>query len=174
MDQLGEDIPIPPFYDRDDFAFWKVRMKYFLMTNLVHWSCVQVGFTHPVNKDGETLEKKKWTKEQIHQSTINAEVTKTLEFSLPNDILCKVGGYNNAKELWNNLAKFHEGNSTSSHEEESSEPSSSHHGGEELEVEGYSTFKEEEKRVLLQEWSKRKKLLPPEGMKKKVFIHPQP
>ena len=141
MDQLGEDVTIPPFYDRDDFAFWKVRMKYFLMTNLVNWNCVQVGFIPPVDKEGEPLEKKKWTKEQIHQSIINDEVMKIFEFSLSNDILCKIGRYNNAKELWNNLAKFHEESSNSSHEEESSEPSSSHHGGMKLEVEGYSTSK---------------------------------
>ena len=119
-------------------------MKYFLMTNLANWNCVQVGFIPPVDRKGELLKKKKWTKEQIHQSTINDEVTKILEFSLPSDILCKIGGYNNAKELWNNLAKFHEESSNSSHEEESSEPSSSHHGGKELEVEGYSTSMEEE------------------------------
>ena len=117
-------------------------MKYFLMTNLENWSCVQLGFKSPMNKKGETLEKKEWTKEQIHQSTINDEVTKIIEFSLPNNVLCRIGGYNDAKELWNNLAKLHEENSISSHEEESSEPRSSFHGGMDLEVEGHPTSKE--------------------------------
>ncbi|KAG6532519.1 hypothetical protein ZIOFF_006365 [Zingiber officinale] len=113
-------------------------------TSRFHPSTIATTSRFGRDEEGEILEKKRWTKEQIHQSVINDEVMKIFEFSLPNDILCKIGGYNNAKELWNNLAKFHEGSSNSSHEEESSESSSSLHGGKELEVESYSTSKEEE------------------------------
>jgi ribosomal protein S14 len=97
-------IPLgkPPHFDGEDYSFWshKLRSHLFSLPPII-WEIVENGM-HFGSTDNHVL-----INEQIHK---NAQATTVLLASLCKDEYNKVSGLDNAKQIWDTLRIFHEGN----------------------------------------------------------------
>jgi hypothetical protein len=99
-------IPLgkPPHFDGEDYSFWSHKMHSHLFS--LHpsiWEIVENGM-HFDSTDNPVF-----INEQIHK---NAQATTMLLASLYRDEYNKVGGLDNAKQIWDTLKISHEGNDT--------------------------------------------------------------
>ena len=61
MDQ-SQCLNVPPFYDVNNYAFWKVRMRAFLCSiDDTIWDAIEVGWTRP------NAAKSTWDKQPLWQ-----------------------------------------------------------------------------------------------------------
>ncbi|XP_074590609.1 uncharacterized protein LOC141846459 [Curcuma longa] len=107
--QEGYSTQRPPYFDGNNFAYWRSRMEYYLMTEIDMWFSVMEGFTAPKDAEGKVLESAQWTTEQKRKAQANAKATVTLQCGLAKDQLNKVGPFSSARDLWNKLIELNEG-----------------------------------------------------------------
>jgi hypothetical protein len=97
-------IPLgkPPHFDGEDYVFWSHKMCSHLFS--LHpsiWEIVENGMQF------DSTDNPMFINEQIHK---NAQATTVLLASLCREEYHKVGGLNNAKQIWDTLKISHEGN----------------------------------------------------------------
>jgi hypothetical protein len=97
-------IPLgkPPQFDGEDYTFWSHKMRSHLFS--LHpsiWEIVENGMKF------DSTNNPVFINEQIHK---NAQATTILLTSLCRDEYNKVGGLDNAKQIWDTLKISHEGN----------------------------------------------------------------
>jgi hypothetical protein len=97
-------IPLgkPPHFDGEDYSFWSHKMCSHLFS--LHpsiWEIVENGMQFDSNNNPILIN------EQIHK---NAQATTVLLASLCRDEYNKVNGLDNAKQIWDTLKIYHEGN----------------------------------------------------------------
>ena len=92
MDQQLKMSSKIPLFDGEDYVFWSVRMKIYLMSiGLEVWTLVEKAYDVPKSTPIEAEDKKKnWE----HAKDLN-----TLQARLRKNILAKVLNYKNAKHL---------------------------------------------------------------------------
>ena len=101
----------PPFFNGDDFRYWKGRMECFLKTQVEMWIVIQTGFDLPTNEQGEALGCERWTTSMKRQIEADAKATQILQCGLSKEELNRVGPFISAKDLWDKLTELHEGTS---------------------------------------------------------------
>ena len=85
-----------PLFDGEDYAFWSIRMKIYLMSiGLEVCTIVEKGYDVPKVTPIEAEDKKKFWE--------HAEALNTLQAGLEKKVLTKVLTYKNAKLLWDKL-----------------------------------------------------------------------
>jgi hypothetical protein len=97
-------IPLgkPPHFDGEDYGFWSHKMRSHLFS--LHpsiWEIVENGMQF------DSMDNPMFINEQIHK---NAQATTILLASLCREEYHKVGGLDNAKQIWDILKISHEGN----------------------------------------------------------------
>jgi hypothetical protein len=97
-------IPLgkPPHFDREDYGFWSHKMRshsFYLHPSI--WEIVENGMQF------DSTDNPMFINEQIHK---NAQATTVLLASLCREEYHKVGGLDNAKQIWDTLKISHEGN----------------------------------------------------------------
>jgi hypothetical protein len=98
----GTSASKPPLFDGTNFAFWKIRMRTYLMAlGADVWDVVETGYTKPVvlaNKDDKL------------EFSFNAKGMNAILNGLAEDEFVKVIHLNTAKEMWDKLINSYEGN----------------------------------------------------------------
>ena len=85
-----------PTFDGEDFVFWKIRMKNYLMSiRMEVWALVEEGYDVPKVTPTESEERKKYCEHAKDLNTLQAGVRKM--------ILAKVLTCTSAKQLWGKL-----------------------------------------------------------------------
>jgi hypothetical protein len=90
----------PPLFDGTNFAFWKVRMRTYIMALGVDvCDVVETGYTKPIvlaSKDDKI------------EFSFNAKVTNAILSGLVESKFVKVMHLESAKEMWNKLISSYE------------------------------------------------------------------
>ena len=111
----GGNINRPPYFDGTNYAYWKVRMRAFLISvDEKVWQSVEFGWTHPTEVvDTITVPKprNKWTKDENERSSHNWKGINALFNSLNQTEFSRVSACETAKEIWDTLKTTHEGTS---------------------------------------------------------------
>jgi hypothetical protein len=98
----GTSASKPPLFDGTNFAFWKIRMRTYLMAlGADVWDVVETGYTKPVvlaNKDDKL------------EFSFNAKGMNAILNGLAEAEFVKVMHLNTAKEMWDKLINSYEGN----------------------------------------------------------------
>ena len=93
-----------PTFDGEDFVFWKIRMKNYLMSlGLEVLALVEEGYDVPKVTPIESKERKKYWE---HSKAIN-----TLQVGVSKKILAKVLTCTSTKQLWGKLETLYAGDS---------------------------------------------------------------
>jgi hypothetical protein len=97
----GTSASKPPLFDGTNFAFWKIRMRTYLMAlGADVWDVVETGYTKPVvlaNKDDKL------------EFNFNAKGMNSILNGLAEAEFVKVMHLNTAKEMWDKLINSYEG-----------------------------------------------------------------
>jgi hypothetical protein len=97
----GTSASKPPLFDGTNFAFWKIRMRTYLMAlGADVWDVVETGYTKPVvlaNKDDKL------------EFSFNAKGMNAILNGLAEAEFVKVMHLNTAKEMWDKLINSYEG-----------------------------------------------------------------
>lgn len=102
------DTRFSPPFGLGGFSQWKVRVKIFLMMDINNWFILVEELETPIDSKDKLLKKKKQIERQTQKSKTNNIVTKILTNLVSNVIVCKLGKYKDACDLWCKLVKFHE------------------------------------------------------------------
>jgi hypothetical protein len=98
----GTSASNPPLFDGTNFAFWKIRMRTYLMALGVDvWDVVETGYTNPVvlaSKDDKL------------EFSFNAKGMNAILNGLVEAEFVKVMHLDTAKEMWDKLISSYEGN----------------------------------------------------------------
>jgi hypothetical protein len=104
MDQQLKMSLKVPLFDGEDYVFWSIRMKIYLMSiGLEVWTLVEKGYDVPKVTPTEAEDKKKFWE---HAKALN-----TLQVGLSKKILAKVLNCKNEKQLWDKLETIYAGDS---------------------------------------------------------------
>ena len=91
-----------PLFDGTNFAFWKVRMRTYLMSlGADVWEVVEMGYTKPIvlaNKDDKL------------EFSFNAKAMNVTLSGLAESEFVEVMHFDSAKEIWDKLISSYEGN----------------------------------------------------------------
>ncbi len=100
----GQNTSRPPYFDGSNYAYWKTRMRYFLMQNTELFECVSKEVTLPNQESIST-----WTEEQRHINELNAKAVNILHCALSAAEFNRIISCKTAKEIWDYLEVTHEG-----------------------------------------------------------------
>ena len=104
MDQQLKMSSKIPLFDGEDYIFWSVIMKIYLMSiGLEVWTLMEKGYDVPKATPIEAEDKKFFWEHVMDLNTLQAGLSKK--------ILAKVLNYNNAKQLWDKLETIYAGDS---------------------------------------------------------------
>ena len=96
MDQQMKISIRVPIFDGEYFAFWKIRMKIYLMSiGLELWELVEEGYDVPKNNPTEAKDENKYWE---HAKALN-----TLQAGMSKKVLAKVVSCTSVEQLWDKL-----------------------------------------------------------------------
>jgi hypothetical protein len=96
MDQQLNMSSKIPLFNGEDYVFWRIRMKSYLISiGLEVCTLVEKGYDVPKSTPIEAEDRKTFWE---HENTLN-----TLQVGLSKKILSNVLNYNNEKQLWDTL-----------------------------------------------------------------------
>ena len=102
----GHSIHRPPFFDGNNFTYWKNRMHVFLRSQDYEiWKVVNNG-PYTLSKD-----ENEWTSEHIMQSKLNFSAMNIMQCAIDPYEFSRVSMCSSAKEMWDNLKLIYEGTS---------------------------------------------------------------
>ncbi|XP_057997799.1 uncharacterized protein LOC131176781 [Hevea brasiliensis] len=113
--QEGQSVVRPPFFDGNDFLYWKNRMYYFLKSEGIDlWDVVKNGpFTPTKIVDGVHIAKPKgeWSEQEKRRVALNDKAIHVLFCALSRSEYNKVCMKSTAKLIWDALVVTYEGTS---------------------------------------------------------------
>ncbi|XP_057993753.1 uncharacterized protein LOC131174439 [Hevea brasiliensis] len=111
--QEGQSVVRPPFFDGNNFLYWKNRMYYFLKSEGVDlWDVVENGpftLTKIVNGVHVAKPKGEWSEQEKRRVALNDKAIHVLLCALSRSEYNKVCMKSTAKEIWDALVVTHEG-----------------------------------------------------------------
>ncbi|OAY23990.2 hypothetical protein MANES_18G120350v8 [Manihot esculenta] len=111
--QEGQSVVRPPFFDGNDFLYWKNRMYYFLKSEGVDlWDIVENGpffLTRVIDGNQEQKPKSEWSELEKRRVALNDKAIHILFCALSRSEYNKVCMKSTAKEIWDALVVTHEG-----------------------------------------------------------------
>ena len=100
----GQSLFIPPLFDRTNYAYWKVRMKFFLQAlGEQVWQAVEVGWMKPKEAPVD------WDEVTIIVANFNNRAMNALFSGVTNKEFKKISPTEVAKEAWTILETTYEG-----------------------------------------------------------------
>ena len=100
----GQSLLILPLFDGTNYAYWKVRMNFFLQVlGEQVWQAVEVGWIKPK----EALVD--WDETTIIAANFNSRVLNALFCGVTNEEFKKISSTEVAKEAWTILETIYEG-----------------------------------------------------------------
>ena len=103
MDQ-SQSLNAPPFFDRSNYAFWKVHMRAFLcaIDELV-WDSIKNGYVK------STTAKSEWDKVTLAFANANSKAINVIFCGVFTDEFHKISHVETTKEAWTILETTYEG-----------------------------------------------------------------
>ena len=99
----GQSLIIPPLFDATNYAYWKVRIKAFLLSlDEKVWLAVEVGWTRP-KEPPATWDVK------IKAANFNSRALNALFSAVTNEEFKKISSTDSMKEAWPTLQNTYEG-----------------------------------------------------------------
>ena len=93
----------PPYFDGDDFPYWKIRMEAYLEAiDVGVFRAASQGFPKP--KDPANLEG-----DEVHYEKWNAKAKNTIFRGLCKEVFNRVRNHKDAHALWSDICALHEG-----------------------------------------------------------------
>ena len=84
---------VPPFFDRNNYAFWKVQIWAFLCSiDDIVWDAIEVGWTRP------EAAKSTWDKAALAASNANSKALNAIFYGVSPDEFHKISHITVAKE----------------------------------------------------------------------------
>ena len=103
MDQ-SQSLNVPPFFDGNNYAFWKVQMRAFLCSiDDTIWDAVEIGWTRP------KAAKSTWDKAALTVVNANSKALNAIFCGVSPDEFHKISHITVAKEAWEILENTYEG-----------------------------------------------------------------
>ena len=100
----GHSLVIPPHFDGNNYAYWKVRMKAFLKSiDERVWNSVEYGWEKPTTPISE------WQTSQKEASTFNSKVMNAIFNAVSMEEFKRISNVEVARTAWNILQTMHEG-----------------------------------------------------------------
>ncbi|KAH9658168.1 hypothetical protein KPL70_023385 [Citrus sinensis] len=110
----GQSTTRPPFFDDNDYAYWKTRMRIYLQAlDYELWEVVCDGPFMPMfkNEVGDDIPKpsSQWSELEKRKMSLNSKVMNALFCALDKKEFHRVSSYESAQEIWNKLEVVYEG-----------------------------------------------------------------
>ena len=100
----SQSLNVPPFFDGNNYAFWKVRIKaFFCSVDDTIWDAVEAGWTRP------KAAKSTWDKAALAAANANNEVLNAIFCGVSPDEFHRISFITVAKEVWEILETTYEG-----------------------------------------------------------------
>ena len=100
----GHSLVIPPHFDGNDYAYWKVRMKVFLKSiNERVWNSVEYGWEKPTTPVSE------WQTSQKETASFNSKAMNAIFNAVSMKEFKRISNVKVAHIVWNILQTVHEG-----------------------------------------------------------------
>ena len=100
----SQSLNVPPFFDGNNYAFWKVQMRAFLCSiDDIFWDAIEAGWTR--------LEatKSTWDKVALAAANANSKTLNAIFCSVSPDEFYRISHITVAKEAWEILEPTYEG-----------------------------------------------------------------
>ena len=106
--KYGHSLVIPPHFDGNNYAYWKVRMKAFLKSILKSvdkrvWNSVEYGWEKPTTPVSE------WQTSQKEATLFNSKVMNVIFNAVSMEKFKRISNVEVAYTAWNILQIVHEG-----------------------------------------------------------------
>ncbi|KAH9680684.1 hypothetical protein KPL71_026646 [Citrus sinensis] len=110
----GQSTIRPPFFDGNDYLYWKTRMRIYLQAlDYEIWEIVCDGPFMPLTKNevGEDIPKpsRKWNELEKRKATLNSKAMNALFCALDKKEFHRVSSCESANEIWHKLEVVYEG-----------------------------------------------------------------
>ena len=100
----GHSLVIPPHFDRNNYAYWKVRMKAFLKSiDERVWNSVEYGWEKPITPVSE------WQTSQKEATAFNSKAMNTIFNVVSMEKFKRIFNVEVGHTAWNILQTVHEG-----------------------------------------------------------------
>ena len=111
----GQSIARPPMFNGSDYAYWKARMKIYLVSvDYDVWDIIETGYTPPtetVNGIVTPKPKSRWDANDKKLYSIDSKAMNALICALDKTEYNRISHCNTAQEIWHTLEVTHEGTS---------------------------------------------------------------
>ena len=103
----GHSLVVPPHFDGNNYAYWKVRMKAFLKSiDERVWNSVEYGWEKPTTPVSE------WQTSQKEAAAFNSKVMNAIFNAVSMEEFKRISNVKVAHTAWNILQTVHEGTKT--------------------------------------------------------------
>ncbi|KAL4632575.1 hypothetical protein ACB092_04G061400 [Castanea dentata] len=100
----GQSLIVPPLFDGTNYAYWKVRMRAFLLSlDEKMWQVMEVGWTKPKEAPAN------WDDAKIKAANFKSRALNALFIAITNEEFKKISSTETAKETWTILQTTYEG-----------------------------------------------------------------
>ena len=100
----SQSLNAPPYFDGNNYAFWKVRMHAFLCTiDEAVWDSIENEYVRP------TTAKSEWYKAALALANANNKATNAIFCSVSTDEFHRISHVKTVKEAWTILETVYEG-----------------------------------------------------------------
>ena len=100
----SQSLNVPPFFDGNNYAFWKVQMRAFLCSiDDIFWDAIEAGWTWPKTA------KSTWDKAALAVANANSKALNAIFCGVSPDEFYRISHITIAKEAWEILETTYEG-----------------------------------------------------------------
>ena len=100
----SQSLNVPPYFDGNNYAFWKVQMRAFLCSiDDTVWDAVEAGWTRP------EATKSTWDKAALAVANANSKALNAILYGVSPDEFHRISHITIAKEAWEILETTYEG-----------------------------------------------------------------
>ncbi|XP_022895268.1 uncharacterized protein LOC111409455 [Olea europaea var. sylvestris] len=109
---MSQSLSVPPYFDKSNYAYWKVKMRVFLKSIDEHvWASLQNGWKPPSTTMSGVVTPTDiflWTKDELAECNWNSKGLHALFMSVSPEEFMRVSMYETAKELQMLASRFEE------------------------------------------------------------------
>ena len=105
--EYGHSLVVPPHFDGNNYAYWKVRMKAFLKSiDERVWNSIEYGWEKPTTPVSE------WQTSQKEAATFNSKAMNAIFNAVSMEEFKRISNVEVAHTAWKILQTVHEGTKT--------------------------------------------------------------
>ena len=105
---------LKPYFDGNDFAFWKIKMQCYLDSDTIDaWDCIEEEWKPPtkwINGKQVEIPRANWNEVHLHLFSSNLKAMHILRSSLCNDAYAEISSCSNAYGIWKSLNSIYGSN----------------------------------------------------------------